>query len=107
MVPVKAYGAAWSDGTEIARVDVKVDGGSWRPAALDPPILDKQARAKYSWNFFSIDLGRLNPGKHTVVSRATDVHGRVQPTEKDDEIALKKTYWEAYQQVPREFDLSA
>jgi DMSO/TMAO reductase YedYZ molybdopterin-dependent catalytic subunit len=106
-VPVKAYGSVWSDGTDIARVDVKVDGGAWRPAVLDPPILDKQARAKYSWNFFSIDLGRLNPGKHTVVSRATDAHGRVQPTEKDDEIALKKTYWEAYQQVPREFDLSA
>jgi len=101
-VPTKAYGAVWNDGTEIAKVEVQLDGGPWRPA-----ILDKEPRSKYSWTFFTIDVGRLNPGKHVVVSRATDVSGRVQPTAQDDEIALKKTYWEAYQQVPREFDLPA
>jgi len=51
-------------------------------------------------------LGDLKPGKHTVISRAIDSKGRMQPTEKDDEIALKKTYWEAYQQIFREFELS-
>lgn len=101
LIPVKAYGAAWSDGTEIAKVEVQIDGGPWRPARLD-----EKPRSKYSWAFFSVDLGYLKPGKHTVVSRATDSKGRVQPTEKDDEIALKKTYWEAYQQVPREFELT-
>ncbi len=101
LVPVKTYGAAWSDGTEIAKVDVQLDGGPWQAAHLD-----EKPRSKYSWVFFSLDLGGLKPGKHTVVSRATDVKGRVQPTEKDDEIALKKTYWEAYQQVPREFELT-
>jgi DMSO/TMAO reductase YedYZ molybdopterin-dependent catalytic subunit len=102
LVPVKAYGAAWDNGTEIAKVEVQVDGGPWRPAQLD-----KQPRSKYSWMFFSIDLGGLKPGAHTVVSRAIDAEGRVQPTAQDDEIALKKTYWEAYQQHPREFELSA
>jgi DMSO/TMAO reductase YedYZ molybdopterin-dependent catalytic subunit len=101
LIPVKAYGAAWSDGTEIAKVDLQIDGGPWRAARLD-----EKPRSKYSWVFFSLDLGDLKPGKHTVVSRATDAKGRVQPTEKDDEIALKKTYWEAYQQVPREFELT-
>lgn len=102
LVPTKAYGAVWGDGTEIKSVEVQVDGGSWMPAKLaDEP------RSKYCWTFFSIDLGGLKPGKHTIVSRATDVHGRVQPAAEDDEIALKKTYWEAYQQWPREVELSA
>ncbi len=101
-VPCKAYGAVWGDGTDIAKVEVQVDGGEWRPASLDA-----EPRAKYSWTFFSIDLGRLAPGKHTVVSRAIDAKGRIQPTSDDDEIALKKTYWEAYAQWPRDIELSA
>jgi DMSO/TMAO reductase YedYZ molybdopterin-dependent catalytic subunit len=101
-VPLKAFGAAWGDGTEIKRVEVQLDGGEWRPATLDP-----QPRSRYCWIFFSIDLGAVKPGKHTVVSRAIDAHGRVQPSADQDEIALKKTYWEAYQQWPREFEVNA
>jgi DMSO/TMAO reductase YedYZ molybdopterin-dependent catalytic subunit len=102
LIPVKAYGAAWSDGTPVAKVEVQIDGGPWRAARLD-----ETPRSKYCWVFFSVDAGGLRPGKHVIVSRAIDVKGRIQPTDKDDEIALKKTYWEAYQQVPREFELSA
>jgi DMSO/TMAO reductase YedYZ molybdopterin-dependent catalytic subunit len=101
-IPLKAYGAAWDDGTGIARVEVRVDDGPWQAT-----VLDAQPRAPFSWVFFSADLGRLPPGKHTVVSRAIDVNGRIQPSEQDDEIALKKTYWEAYQQWPREIQLEA
>jgi DMSO/TMAO reductase YedYZ molybdopterin-dependent catalytic subunit len=101
-IPLVAYGAAWDDGTGIQKVQVKVDDGKWQDATLD-----EQPRAKFSWVFFSIDLGALPPGKHTVVSRAIDVNGRVQPSAEDDEIALKKTYWEAFQQWPREIELSA
>jgi DMSO/TMAO reductase YedYZ molybdopterin-dependent catalytic subunit len=100
-VPCKAYGAAWNDGTELKGVEVQVDGGEWRPATLD-----KEPRAKFCWTFFSLDLGPLAPGKHTVVSRAIDVNGRIQPSAQDDEIALKKTYWEAYAQWPREIELA-
>jgi len=102
VVPAKAYGAVWGDGTPIAKVEVKVDDGQWREAAIDA-----EPRSKYCWTFFSIDLGGLSPGKHTVVSRAIDVNGRVQPSAEDDEIALKKTYWEAYQQWPRKIELEA
>lgn len=101
-VPCKAYGAVWSDGTDIAKVEVQVNGGDWRPAKLDA-----EPRSKFSWTFFSIDLGSLPPGKHQLVSRGIDANGRVQPAETDDEIALKKTYWEAYAQWPREVELSA
>jgi DMSO/TMAO reductase YedYZ molybdopterin-dependent catalytic subunit len=95
-IPLKAYGAAWSDGTEIKKVEIQVDGGGWRPANWDG-----KPRSQFCWRFFSIELGSMRPGKHVIVSRAVDVNGRIQPSAKDDEIALKKTYWEAYQQWPR------
>jgi DMSO/TMAO reductase YedYZ molybdopterin-dependent catalytic subunit len=101
-VPVKAMGAAWDDGTGIAKVEVKVDDGPWREAELA-----KEPRSKFSWIFFSIDVGPLAPGKHALVSRATGVNGRVQPAASDDEIALKRTYWEAYEQWPRAIELPA
>ncbi|MBM80095.1 MAG: hypothetical protein CMJ78_05815 [Planctomycetaceae bacterium] len=99
-VPLKAYGAVWSDGTDIKSVEVKMDDGKWKKA-----VLDKEPRSKYCWTFFSIDLGSVKPGKHTLVSRGIDVNGRVQPSADDDEISLKKTYWEAYQQWPREIEV--
>jgi DMSO/TMAO reductase YedYZ molybdopterin-dependent catalytic subunit len=101
-IPTKAYGAVWSNGTEIQQVQVRVDDGEWMPAKLDA-----EPKEKYCWRFFSIDLGRLKPGKHVVISRATDVNGREQPSAEDDEIKLKKTYWEAYAQWPREIELQA
>lgn len=101
-IPVTAHGAAWDDGTGVAQVEVQVDGGAWRPATLAA-----EPKSKYCWTFFSIDLGALPPGRHTIVSRAIDVNGRIQPTADEDEIALKKTYWEAYSQWPREIELQA
>lgn len=101
-VPLSAYGVAWDDGTGIAKVEVKVDDGEWQMATLA-----EEPSSKYGWTFFSIDLGRLAPGKHTIVSRAINVEGRIQPAADEDEIALKKTYWEAYQQWPRSFSVEA
>ena len=101
-VPAKAFGVAWDDGTGIAKVEVKVDDGPWQTAKLSD-----EPRSKFGWTFFSIELSPLTSGKHTVVSRAIDVNGRVQPSAEDDEIALKKTYWEAYQQWPRKISLDS
>jgi DMSO/TMAO reductase YedYZ molybdopterin-dependent catalytic subunit len=101
-IPLKAYGAVWDDGTGVARVEVKLDDGQWREASLD-----ETSRSQHCWTFFSLDLGEVEPGKHTAVSRAIGVDGRVQPAAEDDEIALKKTYWEAYQQWPRKIEVEA
>ena len=100
--PLKAYGAVWGDGTPIKSVEVQLDGGEWRPAKLDA-----EPQEKYCWRFFSIDLGPVPAGKHTLVSRGIDANGRIQPSAEDDEIALKKTYWEAYAQWPRTITLEA
>ena len=102
MVPLKCYGAVWGDGTEIKSVQVKLDDGEWRDAKIDT---DHQE--KFCWKFFSLELGDVKPGKHTIVSRGVDVNGNIQPSAEDDEIALKKTYWEAYQQWPREIEVDA
>jgi DMSO/TMAO reductase YedYZ molybdopterin-dependent catalytic subunit len=98
--PLKAYGAAWGDGTPIKKVQVKVGDGNWQDA-----VIDKEPSQTYSWKFFSIDLGSYPEGKHSLVSRAIDANGRMQPSSEDDEIALKRTYWEANQQWVREVEI--
>lgn len=66
-------GLAWSGHGRIARVDVSVDGGaSWVTAKLHDPVLDRAfTRFTLPWRW----QGR----KATLMSRATDEHGRVQP----------------------------
>lgn len=101
-IQLKAYGAAWDDGSGIANVEVRLNDGRWQRAKLDT-----EPRGKYCWVFFSLDLGAVPSGKHTLVSRAIDVRGKIQPSADDDVIALKKTYWEANQQWPREIEIEA
>ena len=95
---VRFSGAAWTDGTPLRTVEVKIDEGKWLPATLD-----QSPTAKYAWTFFSFDWRNPRAGEHTVVSRATDAEGRVQPAADDPQIKLKRTYWEANQQWPRRF----
>lgn len=98
---VRLTGAAWGDGTPIKSVEVKIDGGEWKPAKID-----RSPRDKYTWRFFSYDWKNPEPGEHTIVSRAMDEEGRAQPAADDPAIKLKKTYWEANQQWPRKLVIS-
>ena len=90
----KALGVVLNDGTPIKSVDVKVDDGVWQPATLDPTT-----SGKYSWKLFTYSWSGAGPGEHTLVSRATDAKGNVQPTEKD--LENKKTFLEDNSQHPR------
>lgn len=94
-------GAAWSDGTPIQKVEIKIDDGPWQPAILEPKPRD----ARFTWSFWRLDCPAPTSGDHTVVSRATDADGRVQPAPDDPGIRNKKTYWEANQQWPRKLRL--
>lgn len=89
-------GAAWTDGTPLKAVELKIDDGPWIATKLD----DRQ-HAEHAWTFWSYDWKSPYSGDHTLVSRAIDARGRVQPTAEDPQIRLKKTYWEAYAQYPR------
>jgi DMSO/TMAO reductase YedYZ molybdopterin-dependent catalytic subunit len=84
----KVFGAAWSgEGTPLKAVEVQIDNGPWRPAKLEAQS------NPYAWTFFTLDTEPLPPGKHTVVSRATDQRGRQQLPEAELN-ERKKTNWE-------------
>jgi DMSO/TMAO reductase YedYZ molybdopterin-dependent catalytic subunit len=87
-------GVVLHDGTPIKSVEVKVDEGPWQPVTMDPAT-----SSKYSWKLFTYTWNGATPGEHTLVSRATDVTGKVQPT--SEELADKKTFLEDNSQYPR------
>ena len=90
----RVLGVILNDGTPIKSVDVKVDEGPWQAATLDPSTKDK-----YGWKLFTYQWKGATPGAHTLVSRATDVNGKVQPTAQ--ELETKKSFLEENSQVPR------
>jgi DMSO/TMAO reductase YedYZ molybdopterin-dependent catalytic subunit len=89
---VKFMGFALTDLTPLKTVEVSIDGGPWQPATLD-----KQNTAT-SWKIFSYTWTGATAGDHTVVSRATDINGVVQPAAADP---TKKTIWENNEQHVR------
>ena len=94
----EVIGFVLNDGTSLRSVEVKVDDGAWQPAVLDP------ANTKFSWKLFRYQWRNATPGDHTLVSRATDVNGVVQPTV--EELARKKTFLEDNSQFPRKVTIA-
>jgi DMSO/TMAO reductase YedYZ molybdopterin-dependent catalytic subunit len=92
---LKATGFALTDGTPIKAIDISVNGGPWKPALLD------KRNTRFSWQLFTYEWPAGQPGEQTIVSRATDVNGAVQPTE--DDLRNKKTRWENNGQFVRKF----
>jgi len=88
------HGFVLNDGTPLRSVEVKVDNGPWQKAVLDP------ANSQYSWKLFSYRWQGATPGEHTIVSRATDINGVVQPTA-EELTRKKKTFLEDNSQFPR------
>ena len=94
----QVLGFVLNDGTPLRSVEVRVDDGPWQRATLDP------ANTQYSWKLFTYRWEGATPGEHTLVSRATDANGVVQPTV--DELARKKTFLEDNSQHPRTLMIS-
>jgi len=68
-------GVAWAQHTGIGKVELRVDRGDWQQAELAPGI---SVDTWYQWK-----LGiNLQPGRHEVQVRATDLNGRVQTEER-------------------------
>ncbi len=89
----RVTGFVLNDGTPLESVDISIDGGPWREAEIDPDS------SQYSWKLFYLDWDDATPGEHTLVSRVTDVNGRVQPI--TEEMPEKPSRWENYAQFPR------
>ncbi|MGN9802375.1 molybdopterin-dependent oxidoreductase [Micromonospora sp. L32] len=79
--PVMVAGVAWAQHRGISRVEVRVDGGPWREAALAPTVsVDTWVQWSWRWD--------ATPGEHALQVRATDATGetqtgREQPVEPD------------------------
>ena len=71
---VEIQGIAWTGHGRVARVEVSIDGGrSWQAAALQQPVLPKcHTRFRHLWQW--------SGGEATLMSRAVDERGYVQPT---------------------------
>jgi sulfane dehydrogenase subunit SoxC len=74
---IELRGIAWSGRGRIARVEVSFDEGrSWQAADLQEPVLPKaHTRFRYLW--------RWDGGEATVLSRAVDETGYVQPSQRE------------------------
>ncbi len=71
--PVTLTGRSWSGAAPIRAVEVSLDGGaSWRAAELGE-------REGLGWTTWSVRWHRPRPGRHELLARATDRHGRTQP----------------------------
>ncbi|MBM3739507.1 MAG: sulfite oxidase [Acidobacteria bacterium] len=98
---LRVTGAAWSDGTPVRSVQLRIDNGEWMPVEIGKNKQDNP----HSWKFWSYEWKDAKPGEHTLASRATDANGKVQPAPDDPFIALKKTYWEANQFAVRKITI--
>lgn len=94
----KILGFVLNDGTPLRSVEVKIDDGPWQRAEMDP------SNTEFSWKLFTFRWEGATPGEHTIVSRATDVDGLVQPVEAD--LANKQTFLEHNAQYPRKVMVS-
>ncbi len=71
---VQVEGRAWVGEGNISRVDVSFDeGASWQRASLD------RSGDPYAWRTFAHEYTPRGPGFVTVLARATDSRGNVQP----------------------------
>ena len=94
---LKAVGFALSDGTPIKAVEVSVDGGPWKPAAM------WKENTPQSWKLFTYQWTGAAPGEHTIVSRAIDAHNEIQP---DQDHPTKRSQWENNGQFVRKFSIA-
>lgn len=81
----RVFGAAWSDGADILRVELSTDGGkNWEEARLLGNAV------KFAWRLWEYRWQVPKAaGKYTLMSRATDAKGRQQPASHDVD---KKAY---------------
>ncbi len=77
-------GAAWSSGSPIGRVEISTDKGvTWHLAEFDesPESADKS----YAWRLWHWDWKPATIGNMTLMSRAQDVAGNVQPAQHNED----------------------
>jgi len=67
-------GAAWGGPAAIRAIEVRIDDGSWQTARIE------ERHGDAAWLLWSFDWSSAVPGPHTLVSRAINTRGEIQPT---------------------------
>jgi DMSO/TMAO reductase YedYZ molybdopterin-dependent catalytic subunit len=77
--PYVVFGAAWAGETEVIEIALSTDGGhTWTEAEFLDPV------QPHAWRRWTCDwLTPKEPGKYTLLARAKDARGRVQPDHHD------------------------
>jgi hypothetical protein len=78
-----------------------IHGGPWVPATID-----RREEAAFAWKIWSLEWQKPSAGEHTIVSRAIDTQGNIQPAMDDPRIAKKHTRWESNGQWTRRIRLT-
>jgi hypothetical protein len=86
VAPNQAYtvfGAAWTGEGEVTEVSVSADGGqTWAQAEFVDPV------QRYAWRRWQFNwVTPKKPGQYTLLSRAKDANGDVQPDKHDENYA--------------------
>jgi DMSO/TMAO reductase YedYZ molybdopterin-dependent catalytic subunit len=83
---VRLAGTAWAQHTGIAKVEVRLDQGSWREAILSAEV------SKDTWRMWWIELD-VPQGTHQAFVRATDQDGYTQTENRADPVPDGATGW--------------
>ena len=74
LAQIKLRGMAWAGEERVTKVEISTDAGvTWLETQVSPKDLP------FTWRLWTLDWKPSKPGYHTVLSRATDSAGRVQP----------------------------
>jgi hypothetical protein len=76
--PYRIFGAAWSGGADIAKVEVSTDGGKTYALAR---LLGR--RVANAWRLWEFPWTAPAAGNHVLMAKATDTKGRTQPQTRD------------------------
>lgn len=81
--PFRVFGAAWTGDADVETVEVSVDSGkTWAKARLiDKPVRFSWRRWEYEWK------APIQPGRVTLMSRASDSSGQRQPEQHNRDTA--------------------
>jgi DMSO/TMAO reductase YedYZ molybdopterin-dependent catalytic subunit len=91
-------GFVLNDGTPLKSVEVQIDNGPWQKATL------ASTNTQYSWKLFTYRWEGATAGEHTLISRAIDAQGSVQPT--SEQLKRKKTFLQDNSQYSRKVMIS-
>ncbi len=83
---VRLAGTAWAQHTGIAKVEVRLDQGAWRPAELSAEV------SKDTWRMWWAELD-VPAGTHQAFVRATDQDGYTQTENRADPVPDGATGW--------------